>query len=97
MHITLVYAQGPHAVWRRGIELPAGSSVADAINASGFLLLYPEQELGRLQVGIFGRQVALDRLLDEGDLIEIYRPLVFDPMESRRRRAQHKQKGLSRT
>lgn len=60
------------------IRLPDGSTVRDALAASG---------LKGVQVGIFGRRVAMDTPLADGDRIEIYRPLAMDPKETRRRRA----------
>ena len=39
------------------------------------------------RLGIFAKKVAADRVLEEGDRVEIYRPLTLDPMEARRRRA----------
>ena len=61
-------------------------SVGDAIRLSGLLEEFAEIDLARNAVGLFGRRVALDGALAEGDRIEIYRPLKRDPMEARRRR-----------
>ena len=61
------------------LELPAGSTVGDALAASGLPLE------GRY--GIFGRRSTPGTRLKEGDRIEIYRPLAEDPKEARRRRA----------
>ena len=41
-------------------------------------------------VGVFGRAVRPDTALNDGDRLEIYRGLTFDPKESRRRRAEHR-------
>lgn len=60
------------------IRLPDGSTVRDALAASG---------LKGVQVGIFGKRVAMDTPLADGDRIEVYRPLPMDPKETRRRRA----------
>lgn len=67
------------------LELPAGSTVADAIAASGLRDELPAV----LDTGIHGKRCALGELLRDGDRVEIYRELVFDPKESRRRRAAH--------
>lgn len=64
------------------VSLPPGSTVGDALAASG-LDLSPEKYV----VGIFGRRAALDTPLSSGDRVEIYRPLAMDPKEARRRRA----------
>jgi putative ubiquitin-RnfH superfamily antitoxin RatB of RatAB toxin-antitoxin module len=60
------------------IRLPDGATVRDALAASGVL--------GN-QVGIFGKRVTMDTRLADGDRVEVYRPLLVDPKEARRRRA----------
>lgn len=67
------------------LELPAGSTVADAIAASGLRDELP----AALDTGIHGKRCAPEELLRDGDRVEIYRELIFDPKESRRRRAAH--------
>jgi putative ubiquitin-RnfH superfamily antitoxin RatB of RatAB toxin-antitoxin module len=69
----------PERVERVGLELEAGATVRTALAAAGL----PQ----RNPVGIFGRRVALDDLLVDGDRVEIYRPLRASPGEARRRRA----------
>jgi putative ubiquitin-RnfH superfamily antitoxin RatB of RatAB toxin-antitoxin module len=71
--------------WLLPLELPPGASVRDAIDASG--IIAAARLVAPLQVGVFGRRCALETALADGDRVEIYRPLSFDPMESRRRRA----------
>ena len=60
------------------LRLPDGATVRDALAAAG---------MSGNQVGIFGKRVALDARLADGDRVEIYRPLKLDPKEARRRRA----------
>ncbi|HEX9433230.1 MAG TPA: RnfH family protein [Burkholderiales bacterium] len=62
------------------VELPAGALVRDALQASGL-------NLDPSAVGIFGKRVAPDARLADGDRVEIYRPLALDPKERRRQRA----------
>lgn len=69
------------------IELPAGATVGDAIRASGILGRFPQIDLAHVAVGIFGERAALADVVTEGDRVEIYRPLLADPKEARRRRA----------
>jgi putative ubiquitin-RnfH superfamily antitoxin RatB of RatAB toxin-antitoxin module len=69
------------------VELPAGSTVAEAIEASGVREQFPGMEIDPRAVGIFSRKVNLDRVLQDGDRVEIYRPLQADPKEARRQRA----------
>jgi putative ubiquitin-RnfH superfamily antitoxin RatB of RatAB toxin-antitoxin module len=89
--ITVMYATREH-IWSVNLDLAPGSSVEEAIKKSGFLVAFPEQQLELLNCGIFGRRVSLNQLLQEGDRIEVYRNLFFDPKQSRRRRAVHRQK-----
>jgi hypothetical protein len=72
------------------LVLPAGSSVEQAIRASGLLEEFPEIDLGDNRVGVFGEFVRLDECLQDGERVEIYRVLIADPKEARRRRAQVK-------
>lgn len=58
-----------------------------AIERSGVLAEFPEIDLGRNRVGIYGKLVALDSPLEEGDRVEILRPLTVEPTVARRRRA----------
>ncbi len=71
-------------------QLPAGSTIKQAIDGSGVLTRFPDIDLSVQKVGVFGKLKTLDAVLHEGDRIEIYRALKADPMESRRRRAKHK-------
>lgn len=68
----------------RELTMAEGSTVRDAVIASGLL---PEYEPEHCAVGIFGKKKAPETLLREGDRVEIYRPLVADPKDARRRRA----------
>ncbi|MEI7455159.1 MAG: RnfH family protein [Nitrosomonadales bacterium] len=68
--------------------VPAGSTVIEGIQASGLLEKYPELDLAAHKLGIFGKLTKADAVLREMDRIEIYRPLIADPKEVRRRRAE---------
>lgn len=69
------------------LEMKSGSTVKDAIEKSGLLEQFEGIEPDPSKVGIFGSKVSLDRLLREGDRVEIYRALIADPKEVRRQRA----------
>ena len=71
----------------RSLTLPAGSSVMQAVEQSGILQEMPELVFDPSRLGIFSRRVAPDDLLQDGDRVEIYRPLSLDPKDARRRRA----------
>ncbi len=86
-HIEVVY---PLPDEQRIFKLMVKSDmqVGDIIRQSGILEAYPEIDLAKNKVGIFSKMVKLDACVDEGDRIEIYRPLTADPKEIRRRRAE---------
>ena len=69
------------------IEAPEGSEIKEVIQLSNILEDYPELELDKLEVGIFGKMAKLNQKVRDRDRIEIYRPLIADPKEVRRRRA----------
>ena len=69
------------------LSVPAGSTLGEAIDRSGIRDEWPEIEVAPARVGVFGRKMPLDAVLCEGDRVEIYRPLIADPKEARRRRA----------
>jgi putative ubiquitin-RnfH superfamily antitoxin RatB of RatAB toxin-antitoxin module len=86
LRIDIVYAL-PQREWLRRLELPPGSTVADAVQRSGLREEIPGIELDDAGVGIFGRAVTLDTCLRDGDRVELYRPLQCDPKQVRRERA----------
>jgi putative ubiquitin-RnfH superfamily antitoxin RatB of RatAB toxin-antitoxin module len=69
------------------LEGEAGLTVRQAIERSGVLKRFPELDLAVNKVGIFGQLVRMDQVLESGDRVEIYRPLLADPKERRRKRA----------
>ncbi|EJM73800.1 RnfH family protein [Pseudomonas sp. GM55] len=71
------------------VKVPAGTTVRAALLKSGIGQAFPELDLAECPVGIFGKVVADpdSRLVQSGDRIEIYRPLLADPKEVRRLRA----------
>ena len=69
------------------LEVQAGSNIEDAIAQSKILEEFEGFDLDPARVGIFGRKAAMTDVLRAGDRIEIYRPLIADPKESRRQRA----------
>jgi putative ubiquitin-RnfH superfamily antitoxin RatB of RatAB toxin-antitoxin module len=77
------------------VELPAGATVQQALEASGILQRYPQIDLGTQKVGVFGRFKALDAVLADHDRVEIYRPLLVDPKLSRQRRVEKTRKAGS--
>jgi len=86
LEVEVVYAL-PEQVISASVHVRRGTTVAEAIHQSGFARLLPDVDLGRAVVGIFGRVVARDSAVHDGDRIEIYRPLVADPKQARRQRS----------
>jgi len=72
------------------LELEPGATAADAVRASGLLERHPEIDPRGHKLGIYGRVVPGHAPLRDGDRVELYRPLVMDPKEARRRRALRK-------
>jgi len=69
------------------VDLQEGQTAKDAIELSGILQRYPELDIDKLVIGIFGKKVKLDKALRDRDRVEIYRPLIADPKEVRKRKA----------
>ena len=68
-------------------EVDTGTAVRDAVKHSGIDQHFPGIDLENCDLGVFGKAVAADYELIDGDRIEIYRPLLADPKEIRRQRA----------
>lgn len=68
------------------VEVLEGCTIQEGIAQSGIFTLFPEIDLATHKVGIFSIQKKLSDIVQAGDRIEIYRPLVIDPKEARRRR-----------
>lgn len=86
IQVQICYAKpGEYAL--EECRVPRGATVHDAIKLSGIVARLPEIDLTVCRVGIYGKLKSLDTTLRNGDRIEIYRPLLADPKESRRKRA----------
>ncbi len=70
------------------VRLAPTATVEDAIRRSGILERFPEIDLAKNKVGIFSKLSKLDAPLRDKDRVEIYRPLIADPKEVRRKRAE---------
>lgn len=69
------------------VRLPAGSTLNDAVQASGILRRHPEIDLSQQPLGVYGQLAKAETPLYDGDRVEIYRSLLIDPKEARRQRA----------
>ena len=70
-----------------GLNLPEGTTVKQAVEASGLLAKHPEIDLLKNKLGIYAKLAKADTLLRDRDRVEIYRPLIADPKEVRKQRA----------
>jgi putative ubiquitin-RnfH superfamily antitoxin RatB of RatAB toxin-antitoxin module len=84
--VEVVYAR-PDRQDLVALTLPEGATVADALEAVADRTPFAALDLARMPVGVFGDRVDHARELAHGDRVELYRPLVIDPREARRRRA----------
>lgn len=84
MNVGVCYAEAERQLWMR-LEVPDNSTVAETIELSGVLKRYPEINLASQKVGIFGKLAKLDTPVQEGDRVEIYRPITADPQAVQRR------------
>jgi uncharacterized protein len=76
------------------LEGEAGLTVRQVIERSGIMRQFPEIDLTVNKVGIFGKLVGLDQPVESRDRVEIYRPLVTDPKEARKKRAAVKRRPI---
>ncbi len=87
INIEVVYALRDEQTLLKKV-VPAGCTVMEGIQACGLLDKFPELDLSAHKLGIFGKLTKADTVLRDKDRIEIYRPLIADPKEVRRRRAE---------
>ncbi len=86
MIVEVAYAL-PHKQSLISIEIKNGSTLKEAIEASGILETFEQIDLTKDRVGIFANFASLDTILRDKDRVEIYRPLVADPKKARKDRA----------
>ena len=87
--ITVEVAYGlPHRQFLEALEVRPGTTALEAIEASGLRETFPEAVVEANGIGIFSRKVTPDHVLAHGDRVEIYRPLLIDPKEAQRARAE---------
>lgn len=86
VRIEVVYSPAPRTVDLRELELPEGATVAEAIAISGLRERHAELLSALPPCGVWGRVCRVDRVLQDGDRVELYRPLPVDPKDARRQR-----------
>jgi putative ubiquitin-RnfH superfamily antitoxin RatB of RatAB toxin-antitoxin module len=85
LNVSLIYIDEQQHRFEKKMILPASSVVRDAVAASGILGHYPDWQIDELSLGIYSQRATLDDELHEADRIEIYRPLLIDPKDRRRK------------
>lgn len=91
VRVTVVYCT-PQRQHQLRVEVPAGSTLREAVAASGLIEREPALAGRPLDLGVFSRPRSADAAVREGDRIEVYRPLTVDPKLARRVRAEVKQR-----
>ena len=86
IHVEVVYPRSGHQDVVP-LELPPGSTLRQAFDASGLAEKYPETDFSAFKFGIFAKLAKPDVVLRDRDRVEIYRPLIADPKEVRKQRA----------
>lgn len=84
--VQVCHAQ-PNRQFLQALQVDAETTIEQVIRQSGVLRQFPDIDLDHCRVGIYGKLKTLDATLRAGDRVEIYRPLIADPMDARRRRA----------
>lgn len=86
MKIGVAYGNARRQVWLT-VEVDEAATVKDAIERSGILRQFPEIDLAKNKVGVYGKILALDTRLADGDRVEIYAPLTVDPKTVKTKKA----------
>lgn len=73
------------------LDVEPGTTLIEAVHASGITDIFPDIDLEHDPMGVFGSIDQPGRVLEEWDRVEIYRPLLIDPKEARRQRARKKE------
>ena len=95
--VSVAYSPCVGVVDEVAVKLRAGSTLADALRASGLQQRHPTHDLSQLPLGVWGALREAHGLLREADRVELYRPLDVDPKEARRRRQQAQRGAIKRS
>lgn len=85
IEVEVAYAL-PHRQFLKRFYVPSGTTIEQAITLSGIQDIFPEIDLEKQKIGIFSRLTKRGTILQDSDRVEIYRPLLLDPKENRRKR-----------
>ena len=70
------------------VKVKPGTTAIEVLKQSNLVTFFPEIDLESVKLGVFSNLVKHDRVIEQGDRLEIYRPLIADPKDVRRRRAE---------
>ena len=93
INVSVAYAL-PDRQYLFELQVAPGTTLEETIQLSGLLRQVPDIDLAQARVGIYGKLKTLETLVRERDRIEIYRPLIADPKDARRKRAATKNAAL---
>ena len=85
IQVSVVYVAEDGTSFNVNVTINGSATVRDAITASGFLNQFPHMDIETLNLGIYSLRKTPNDLLHDKDRIEIYRPLLIDPMARRRK------------
>lgn len=86
LSVTVVYAPAARELRECVLEMDAGCTAGLAVQRSGLLQDVPHTVVDALMLGVWGRKVSGNHILQQGDRVELYRPLLVDPKVARRER-----------
>ncbi len=78
IRVSVAYVEGAEHFWQ-AFDVPAGTTAGEAIAHSGVDRRFPHVDTSALKLGIFSKPVRADRILEDGDRVELYRPITADP------------------
>jgi putative ubiquitin-RnfH superfamily antitoxin RatB of RatAB toxin-antitoxin module len=84
--VIVLYSPAPRQVLEWPVEVAEGSTVREALLASGWPAVCPGLDVEQADVGIWGKRCTPQQPLHEGDRVEVYRGLLVDPKVARRQR-----------
>ncbi len=87
INVEVAYAE-PDKQLILPVNVDVGTTVGGAIVQSGIMMKFPELDVENSDVGIFGKATKMTAVLKDAERVEIYRPLIADPKEVRRKRAE---------
>jgi len=85
LNIEVCYASD-ELQFLQALQVPTGTTIGAALALSDLPGRLPQLDLQSAQVGLYGKKNSADTVLREHDRIEVYRPLIADPKQARRRR-----------